>query len=216
MPCDSSRFDYDRLRTADPRYGVDWWTGGTSMRHRSIKVFDSAVDPISDNGRHDGLVNHSTHPGSEEAFMDGLSNHTYPGGRANGCLPPITGDNEDPYPHQNFGAFAWVEVPTDRNLNIAASWIGPVGGNIAGGCVMDPWTFPGSFSAHAEPGKPWFISSPCWDIQYNVRLEPGRHYVWDIDGFRMLDTCDGPPQHILAALPTDQRPAFPSGTCTGL
>ena len=200
VPCDTTRFDYDALRTSDPRYGVDWWAGGISMRHLSLKVFDGDFDIVTSQGRADGIVNLSTHPGEEEAFMSGLSNHGYAGARRDGCLPPITGEGEDPWPAQSFGAFAWLEVPTDRRVTIAASWIGTVGGNIADGCIRQPWAFPASFAAHAEPGKPWFISSPCWDVQRNVQLEPGAHYLWDVQGFRKLDTCDGPPPHLREVL----------------
>lgn len=200
VPCDTSGFDYAALRTSDPRYGVDWWAGSVSMRHLSIKVFEGDHDIIASQGRADGIVNLSTHPGEDEAFMGGLGNHNYPGALRDGCLPVLSGEDEDPWPHQNFGAFAWLEVPSGRPVTLAASWIGTVGGNIADGCIRAPWTFPGSFASHAEPGKPWFISNPCWDVQRNVQLEPGAHYVWDLHGFRKLDTCDGPPEHLRPVL----------------
>jgi hypothetical protein len=200
VPCDTSRFDYDTLRTGDPRYGVDWWAGGISMRHLSLKVFDGDHDIVTSQGRADGMVNLSTHPGEEEAFMSGLSNHNYPGAARDGCLPSLTGGDEEPWPSQNFGAFAWLEVPSARPVTLAASWIGTVGGNIADGCIRQPWAFPASFSAHSVDGKPWFTSSPCWDVQRNVQLEPGAHYLWDVHGFHKMESCDGPPQQLREVL----------------
>ncbi len=207
VPCDTSRYDYDALRTADPRYGIDWWAGGTSMRHLTIKVFDEGQNPQAQEGQADGLVALSTHPGDQAAFMNGLSNH---GG---GCLPALTGDDEDAYPAQNFGAFFWVEAPTDRTVSLAASWIGPIGDDIGTACLnLDVFGFPSSFGAHSVDGKPWFVSSPCWDVMADVQLEPGHHYVWDVHGFRDVG-CDGPPEELLAVAQESERTALRDGSC---
>lgn len=219
VPCDTTTYDYDLLRTADPRFGVDWWTGGTSMRHLTIKVTEAGFDPYTREGQFDGLVNLSTHPGDFAAFMNGLSNHSYAGhARPGGCLPPLTGDGEDPWPHQNFGAFFWLEVPTDRALMLGATWIGPIGDDISLNCLgMDTvWGFPGSFSAHSVDGKPWFITSPCWDLVDSYRFEPGRHYIWDIHGLRQLPDCHGPPEELLAVVPESDRPTLRDGSCSSM
>ncbi|HJL04843.1 MAG TPA: hypothetical protein RMH85_32430 [Polyangiaceae bacterium LLY-WYZ-15_(1-7)] len=214
-PCDVRSYDYARLRTADPRFGVDWWTGSTSMRHLTLKVFEAGVDPLRDNGQSDGLLLASTHPGDGSAFMGGLANHGI-GGGPGGCVPPVEGDDEDPFPSQSFGAFTWVPLPTDRPVTLAASWIGPVsGGEVPSGCLVAPYTFPASFAVHGEGGKPWFTSNPCWDIQEAVRFEPGRHYVWDHRGLRMLPGCAGPPESVLAAIPVGRRAAHAEGSCPG-
>ncbi|RMH44128.1 MAG: hypothetical protein D6689_03170 [Deltaproteobacteria bacterium] len=211
VPCDTTQNDYDVLRTADPRYGVDWWVGQTSMRHFTIKVFEAGTDPRANNGQVDGITALSTHPGDYAAFMDGIDNH----GR--GCLPALTGDDTDPYPAQNFGAFAWVEVPADRPVTLAASWIGPIGDNIGTTCLnRDVYGFPPSFAVHSVDGKPWLVSSPCWDVIENVQLAPGRHYVWDLNGFRELPSCAGPPESVLSAVPEPERGAMRDGSCAGL
>lgn len=213
VPCDVRTHDYDRLRTLDPRFGVDWWAGGTSMRHLTLKVFEAGADPMASAGQADGLIALSTHPGDRSAFMDGLANHGAGGGPA-GCVPALSGDGEDPYPAQSFGAFFWVEVPTDRPVTLAASWIGPVSGDdIPTGCVAAPYTFPASFAYHAVDGKPWLITNPCWDVQASVSFEPGRHYVWDVHGLRALDGCDGPPEALLEVVPEPERAPFRSGEC---
>ena len=214
-PCDASSFDYGALRTLDPFYGLDWWTGATGMRHLTLKVYEAHVDPLASEGLADGLINLSTHPGSRDAFMDGLDNHTYSGSRTGGgCLPSFSGDNEEPYPAQNFGAFFWLEVPTDRPLTIGATWQGRTGGNISDGCVNPLYTFPSSFGGHAEPGKPWFISNPCWDFN-TLQLEPGRHYIWDVSGLRLLPDCSGLPEELLSVVPEAEREALRDGSCAG-
>jgi hypothetical protein len=217
VPCDTTTYDYSLLRTADPFYGVDWWTGTTGMRHLTVKVYAASVDPLASEGLADGIVNLSTHPGERDAFMDGLSNHSYPGHvRNGGCVPQLTGDPESPYPDQNFGAFFWLEVPTDRRVTIGATWTGRVGGDVGDGCLLPLYGFPSNFAVHSVDGKPWFILNPCWDILYDVQLEPGRHYVWDVHGFRLLPDCNGPPQHLLDIVPANERPPFADGTCSSM
>jgi len=219
VPCDVTTYDYGALRTADPFFGVDWWGGGiTSMRHLTLKVFEAGSDPYADNGQSDGIVNLSTHPENSAAFMDGLSNHSYPGHvRPGGCLPGVTGETEDPYPDQNFGAFFWLEVPTDRPVTVGATWIGPIGDDIGLSCLnMDIWGFPPGFAEHAVDGKPWFTTSPCWDILESVSFEPGRHYVWDIRGLRPLPGCGGPPEDLLSVVPETERASFRDGTCSSM
>lgn len=215
VPCDTTQNDYDHLRALDPRYGVDWWTGATSMRHLTVKVFDQGQDPYAQDGQSDGLVVLSTHPENQAAFTAGLTNHTYSGATTSGgCLPPLEGDDEDPLPAQNFGSFFWVEAPTDRPVSISATWIGPIGDNIDTSCLnIDRYGFPPSFAYHSVDGKPWFIASPCWDGILDVQLEPGRHYVWDLFGFRMLPDCNGPPESLLASVPEELRDSYRTGAC---
>ena len=214
VPCDVRTYDYDALRTSDPRFGVDWWAGGTSMRHLTLKVFEAGTDPSASEGQLDGLAVLSTHPDNRAAYTDGFGNHGLPGGtRAAGCLPALTGEDEDPWPHQNFGAFFWLEVPTDRPVTLAASWIGPISDDAPIGCITGLNAFPDSFGYHSEDGKPWLISTPCWDFQHDVRFEPGRHYVWDLHGLRMLPGCDGPPDELLSVVPEAERAALRDGSC---
>ena len=221
IPCDTTSFDYDNLRRADPFFGVDWWAGATSTRHLTLKVFATGQNPYANDGQADGLVALSTHPFNMASYMNGIGNHTYPNHvLSGGCLPPITGDNEDPYPAQNFGAFFWLEVPTDQPVSIGATWIGPIGDDLNVAC-LPPGTgpgsiygFPASFAYHAVDGKPWFITTPCYDLIENVQLEPGRHYLWDIDGFRILPDCSGPPDTLLELVPFNLRPSFQDGSCS--
>lgn len=223
IPCDTTSFDYDNLRRLDPFYGMDWWAGATSTRHLSLKVFAAGQDPYASDGQSDGLVALSTHPFNKAAFMDGVGNHSYAGHvRGGGCLPDLTGGNEDPYPAQNFGAFFWLEVPVDQPVTLAASWIGPVGDDLNTAC-LPPGTgptsiygFPDSFSYHGVDGKPWFITTPCFDLVQNVQLEAGRHYLWDINGFREMPDCGGPPDDLVDLLPPSQRDAFRDGTCNSM
>lgn len=215
-PCDTRNFDYDALRTSDRRYGLDWWGAGhTAARHMTLKIYDQGQDPLANEGQGDALAVLSTHPGEHEAFMDGRSNHPYAGSARQraGCLPSLEGDNEQPMPGQNFGAFAWVEVPTDRPVTMAISWHGPVGGDVGLQCLTGKYFFPGDFGAHGVDGKPWFVSSPCWDITSNFQFEPGAHYVIDHMGLRKLDGCDGPPAHILDVVAPSERAGFADGSC---
>ena len=223
IPCDTTTFEYDSLGRQDPFYGMDWGADPTSLRHLSLKVFAFAQDPYSNEGQSDGLVALSTHPFDKAAFMEGIGNHTYEehvlGG---GCIPPFSGEQEDPFPAQSFGAFFWLEVPTDQPVTLSASWIGPVGDDLNVACLPPGsgsesiYGFPSSFSYHSVDGKPWFITTPCYDLVENVQLEPGRHYLWDIDGFRILPDCSGPPKDLLELVPVNQRDSFKDGSCSSI
>jgi len=219
VPCDTSTFDDDSLRRKDPFFGMDWWASPVSTRHLTLKAFAEGQDPYANQGQADGLVVLSTHAFNKAAFTQGMVNHSYPtkvlGG---GCLPPLTGSEESAYPSQNFGAFFWLEVPTDQPVTLTATWIGPVGDTVDPVCSPGAsiYSFPESFSYHGEDGKPWFISSPCWDVIPSVQLEAGRHYLWDIDGFRLMDDCSGPPAALLELVPSNLRESFKDGTCSSM
>jgi hypothetical protein len=217
VPCDTTQNDYDVLRTSDPRYGVDWWAGSTSMRHLTVKVFQQGDNPQDNNGQADGIVNLSTHPGDQSAFMNNLSNHSYGGNvLGGGCLPALTGDGDDPWPAQNVGSFYWLEVPTDRVVTLTATWIGPIGDDIGTACLgLDVYGFPGSFSYHSVDDKPWFITSPCWDAISDVQLQAGHHYAWDVQGFTDLG-CTGPTDALLSVVPEPERPTLRDGTCSSM
>jgi hypothetical protein len=218
VPCDTTKFNYDNLRRQDPFYGVDWSANHVSVRHLTLKVFASGQDPLANQGQSDGLLALSSHPSNKAALMDGIDNHSYPGHLSSGgCLPPLTGDTEEPYPAQSVGAFFWLEVPTDQPVTISASWIGPTGDLWDPVCLTENvYGFPKTFSYHSVDGKPWFVSSPCYDVLQNVKLEPGRHYLWDINGFRALPDCSGPPANLLELVPLSVRPSFKDGSCSSM
>lgn len=79
--------------------------------------------------------------------------------------------------------------------------------------MQAPYVFPDSFGYHSVDGKPWYISSPCWDFIENVQLEPGRHYVWDVHGFRMLSDCLGPPAELVSLASPGEQPGLAAGSC---
>ena len=212
--CDTQGFDYQKLSTSDRYYGLDWWGAGHALlRHMTLKVYEQSVDPTSQShqGQADGLVVLSTHPNEESAFTSKSSNHSYAGSTRQkpGCIPPFTGDTEDPMPDQNFGSFAWVEVPTDRPLNLAVSWHGL---DVEECLPGQKYSFPSDFSSRGPSGKPWFTSSPCFDVVRNVQFEPGAHYVWDISGFHKISGCQ-PPSHVLTSIPQSLRTSFRDGSC---
>ncbi len=211
-PCDTTTFDYDVLRTADPFYGVDWWAGKTGTRHLTVKLFEQGTDPFASQGKADGIANLSTHPGNRDALMEDLGNHGFPGARG-GCIHAPDGDPEAPGLSQSFGAFAWLEVPVGRPVHVAANWNGLLQGDISLECVRGLDFFPESFGAHAVAGKPWFTLSPCFDLERSVVFEAGRHYLWDVHGLHVLEGCDGPPESVLAAIPAAKRDGFRSGAC---
>ena len=45
-----------------------------------------------------------------------------------------------------------------------------------------------------------------------VRLEPGHHYVWGVQGFRDFG-CDGPPEELLLVAQESARGVLRDGTC---
>ena len=193
-------------------YGVDWWQGHSGTRHLTVKLFDAGTDPFASQGRVDGLANLSTHPGDRDAIMEGLVNHGIAGGRG-GCIHKPEGDREAPGLDQSFGAFAWLEVPTDRPVHVAANWNGLLQGDIGSSCIQGLDFFPPAFGAHAVPGKPWFILSPCLDLERDVVFRPGRHYLWDVHGLREMEGCAGPPESVLAGIPEAARAGFRTGAC---
>ncbi len=211
VPCDTTTHDYDRLRTEDPFAGVDWWAGATGMRHLTIKLFEAGANPLASEGHADGVVALSTHPGDRDALMGDLQNHGPPGGRV-GCVHRPDEDREAPGLGQSFGAFAWLEVPTGRPMQVAANWNELVAGNINLGCIQGLYFFPPQFAEHSVEGKPWFTSSPCFDVQ-QITFEPGRHYLWDLHGLRALPGCSGPPESVLVGVPEGLREGYRSGAC---
>ncbi|OQB16409.1 MAG: hypothetical protein BWY17_01736 [Deltaproteobacteria bacterium ADurb.Bin207] len=221
VPCDTKTFDYDSLRQKDPFYGADWMPYPINTRHLTLKVFAQGQDPLENEGQSDAMVVLSTDPSNKSAYTYEISNHSYPTRqRSGGCLPPIKDDVEKPFPSQNFGAFFWLEVPTDEPVTLMASWIGPVDGTTIIAPVCSPgssiYSFPASFGQHGEDGKPWFISSPCWDIIKDVQLEPGRHYLWNINGLQLMPDCSGPPDSLLQLVPSSSRASFKDGTCSSM
>lgn len=228
-PCDTTSFDFDKLRMTDPFYGFDGPLEENeliSMRHLTIQVFEAGVDPLATQDRPEPLISFSTHPDNPLARSGGVINHRHPDSKTRGiCYDDgafdgsIPAESSDPFPANSIGPFFWMEVPGDVNVVLFASWIGDdVPSNV---CKLkkdddtaNVYSFPKSFEEKSVAGKPWLISNPCYDV-VSVQLKKGRHYLWNHAGVRELEGCE-PPKELLNLVPDARRETFRSDSCLTL
>jgi len=180
--CIASQYDFDKL--AFHWYGAEWqgnWGFAT------LKVFPDGAD-YTGGGE---LVAMSSHPGAQQAAMQGIENH----GLGYGCAM-LGGQSGDARYLQPFGGFAWVEVPTATPVTVVA----------AAGTNFADQSFAGC-NRGAATQSPWVTSPPgavlgCVYVKDKVVFEPGKHYFWHYGLIEELPT-PAPPQRIVSgfALP---------------
>lgn len=233
-PCDTTTFNYDELRRGlDSLYGVDWNVFATSstFRHFTLAVFDGHVNPLRLTKPNDSLISFSSHPNHKHARSYSHNKNLIATTGRGICFDPTLGGSENhttqhPFPANNWGTFFWLEAPSAKPITLFVSWIG--NGATTWDVCMDRaaqspdfiWGFPSSFDVHAdESGKPWFLSSPCYDV-IHTWLKPGKHYTLTEVGLVELSMCKPPPElldrHTRSGgqKPTDaSRRSMRTGTC---
>ena len=166
--CVASKYDFDKLRFW--WYGAEWqgnWPVAT------IKVFTQGKD-WKGGGE---LIALSSVPGAKQAAMSGIKNH----GIGHGCamLGKTSGSKADKY-RRPFGGFAWIKVPTNQKLTVAAL----AASNFAG------YSFAGWISG--APGA----TLGCLHVLQNVVFAPGKHYYWSHGLIKQLPTA-APPKELV-------------------
>ncbi|MBI2895472.1 MAG: hypothetical protein HYY06_18090 [Deltaproteobacteria bacterium] len=160
--CDTTAWDFETLRFW--WYGAEWagnWPVAT------LKVFPAGTrDPAALIG--DGLAAFSNLPGAAQAAMAGIANH---GVSPHGCAMAGATSGDEAY-QTPFGGFAWIEVPTDAPVTVAAIAATNFGDRPFEGC-----------NRGAATQEPWIEGAPgaflgCVYVQ-DFQFEPGRHYLWE-------------------------------------
>ena len=171
--CIAADYDFETLRFW--WYGAEWqgnWPAAT------LKVFPQGAD-WTGGGE---LIALSNLPGHAQAAMSGIDNH----GLGYGCT--LTGETSGDGAYQKpFGAFAWIEVPTDAPVTVvtaAATNFGdqPFQGCNRGEATQQPWV---TGSEGATLGCVYVL-----DFQF----EPGHHYHWRYGQIVELDAPSPPPE----------------------
>ncbi|MCA9638372.1 MAG: hypothetical protein KC420_20220, partial [Myxococcales bacterium] len=180
--CVASAYDFNTLRFY--WYGAEWqgnWPWAT------LKIFPQGAD-WTGGGE---LVALSSLPGYTQAAMSQIQNHGYGYGCA--MLGTTQGDAKYLRP---FGGFAWVEVPTNTPVTLAAAAAPNFADQAFAGCNRGEAT-----------QDPWITDAPgaqlgCVYVQENMVFEPGKHYVWRYGKIEALASA-GPPPEVIAgfALP---------------
>jgi len=193
---DVNLFDFDTLRY--------WWYGAQwqgNWPFATIKVFEAGADWTTGGE----LIAYSNLPGRRQAAMENTDNH----GIGSGCtmLGETTGDAAYRSP---FGAFAWIEVPTDRSvIVVAASSTNfadePFQGCSRGGATQHPWVT-------EAPGA---AALGCVYVEER-QFEPGHHYLWRNGRIEELDQPQPPPDIIDAiAWPEVGLDVHSADACSG-
>jgi hypothetical protein len=174
--CVASKYDFTKLRFW--WYGAEWqgnWPVAT------LKVFAQGQD-WKGGGE---LIALSNVPGAAQAAMAGITNH----GLGFGCAMPGVTSGADKY-KKPFGGFAWVQVPTDTPVTVAALAATNFADQAFAGC-----------SRGAATQTPW-VDAPsgavlgCVYVQQNVVFKPGRHYYWQYGKIAELGTT-APPKELV-------------------
>ena len=175
--CVASKYDFDKLRFW--WYGAEWqgnWPVAT------IKIFNKGAD-WKGGGE---LIALSSVPGATQAAMSGIKNH----GLGYGCAMSgkTSGSKADKY-RRPFGGFAWIKVPTNQALTVAAFAANNFAGYSFAGC-----------SRGAAKQSPWITGSPgatmgCIHVQ-DITFKPGKHYYWSYGQIKQLATA-APPKEIV-------------------
>ena len=131
------------------------------------------------------LIALSSLPGSAVSAMGGISNH----GLGHGCAMKTVSSGDDKY-KKPFGGFAWIELPTDTPVTIAAVSATSFAGQSFAGCgrgapTQDPW-IPGA------PGS----ELGCVYVLQNVTFEKGQHYYLEYGKLEQLQQS-APPQQLI-------------------
>ena len=183
--CVASKYDYSKLRW--------WWYGAEWMGNwpvATIKVFNKGVD-WKGGGE---LIALSSVPGASQAAMSGIKNH----GQGYGCAMQgkTSGSDADKY-RRPFGGFAWIRVPTNKPVTVAAFAAANFGGKSFAGC-----------SRGQASQSPWITSAPgatmgCIYVHQNVTFKPGQHYYLSHGQLKQLSKA-APPAELVAgfALPS--------------
>lgn len=174
--CDASKYDFDKLRFW--WYGAEWqgnWPVAT------VKVFDKGVD-WKGGGE---LIALSNLPGLTQAAMAGINNH----GLGHGCAMPGKTSGDAAY-QTPFGGFAWIEVPTNKPLTVAAFSATNFADQTFAGC-----------SRGAATQQPWITAAPgatlgCVYVHEEVVFEPGRHYFLSYGKLEQLGQA-APPKELV-------------------
>ena len=174
--CIAAKHDYAKLHFW--WYGAEWqgnWPWAT------LKVFPKGKD-WKGGGE---LIAISSLPNRKESVMAGIQNH----GMGFGCVMKTTSSGDDRY-HKPFGGFAWVRVPTDQPVTIAAVAASNFGGQSFGGChrgnpTQQPW-IPGA------PGS----QLGCVYVHQDVTFAKGKHYLLSYGKLSELKTA-GPPKILI-------------------
>ena len=176
--CVASKYDFDKLRFW--WYGAEWqgnWPVAT------IKVFKQGTD-WKGGGE---LVALSNVPGAKQAAMSGIKNHGYGYGCA--MAGKTSGSKADRY-RRPFGGFAWISVPTNQKLTVAALAASNFAGYSFAGC-----------SRGLVTQSPWISGAPgatlgCVHVLQNVVFSPGKHYYWSHGLIKQLPTA-APPKELI-------------------
>jgi hypothetical protein len=175
--CDATKYDFGKLRFW--WYGAEWqgnWPVAT------LKVFPQGGD-WKGGGE---LIALSNVPGAAQAAMSGINNH----GLGYGCAMLGVTSGADKY-LKPFGGFAWVEVPTDTPVTVAALAASNFANQAFAGC-----------SRGAATQTPWVTAPPgavlgCVYVEEDVIFKPGHHYYWR--GGKLAELAGaGPPQELVA------------------
>ena len=175
--CVASQYDFDALRFW--WYGAEWqgnWPVAT------LKLFPQGAD-WTGGGE---LVAMSNLPGHGQAAMNGIDNH----GLGYGCTMPGATSGDEAY-ESPFGAFAWVEVPTDQAVTVVVGSATNFADQDFQGC-----------SRGAATQDPWITDAPgsVLGCVYTIdfQFEPGHHYYLRYGQIVELDQ-PLPPQEIIDA-----------------
>jgi hypothetical protein len=180
--CDARAYDFTQLRFH--WYGAEWagnWPWAT------IKIFEAgATEPSSWSGG--GLVTLSSLPNDARSGTAGAPDHVLGAEPACVLRSPTSGDAAYRTP---FGAFAWIEVPTDRPVTIVAAASTNFGDMAFAGC-----------SRGTATASPWITGAPgatlgCMHV-IERRFDAGRHYVLHHGVIEELASA-APPADLLAA-----------------
>ncbi len=180
--CVASQYEFDTLRYW--WYGAEWqgnWPAST------LKVFPAGAD-WTGGGE---LVALSNLPGLAQAAMSGIDNH----GLSSGCAIPGATQGDAAY-QTPFGAFAWVEVPTDQPVTIVAAAATNFGGQPFAGCNRGEAT-----------QQPWVTAPPQAQLGcvyvVDAQFEPGHHYMLRYGQLTELD-APSPPADVIEAFARPQ------------
>ena len=153
--CVAASYDFAKLRF--------WWYGAEWQSNwpvATIKIFSQGAD-WKGGGE---LIALSNVPGATQAAMSGIKNH----GLGFGCAMAgkTTGSKADKY-RRPFGGFAWIKVPTNQALTVAALSASNFAGYAFAGCNRGSAT-----------QSPWISGAPgatmgCIHVLQNVTFKPG-------------------------------------------
>ncbi len=174
--CDATKHDYDKLRWW--WYGAEWqgnWPWAT------IKIFPQGSD-WKGGGE---LIALSSLPGSAVSAMGGINNH----GLGYGCAMKTVSSGDDKY-KKPFGGFAWIELPVDTPVTIAAVSATNFAGQSFAGC-----------NRGAATQQPWIPGAPgselgCVYVLDNLTFKKGQHYYLEHGKLQQLPQ-PAPPQQLV-------------------